>query len=115
MPKKEKDLPDAYERFRDRFGAHSDMMDYVGEMVSKSVPLDEKTRHLVKLGIAAGAGLSGAVKAHARQALKAGATEKEVESVAALCLTTLGLPRTVTVFEWITEEKAVAAEKKKRS
>jgi alkylhydroperoxidase/carboxymuconolactone decarboxylase family protein YurZ len=108
------ELPDAYEAFRTRFGAHIDMLDTVGEMVTQSVGMDAKTRHLVKLGIAAGAGLTGAVKAHARQALKAGATADQVEGVALLCLTTIGLPRSVAVLQWIAEEKRLAEEKRKR-
>lgn len=112
MPKSE--LPDAYESFRERFGAHIDMLDTVGEMVSQSVGMDQKTKHLVKLGIAAGAGLTGAVKAHSRQALKAGASPEQVEGVALLCLTTIGLPRSVAVLQWIREERSHSEERKKR-
>jgi alkylhydroperoxidase/carboxymuconolactone decarboxylase family protein YurZ len=64
-------------------------------------PLDEKTRRLVKLGVAAGAMRRGAVTSAARKARAAGATDGEVEQVVALAATTLGFPSAVAVFDWI--------------
>lgn len=99
-----RELPESFERFSERYGALMEGFNSIGSSIHESVPLDEKTRHLVKLGISAGAGLSGGVKAHARRALEAGAKREEVEAVAILSLTTLGLPRSVAVYRWIREE-----------
>lgn len=64
-------------------------------------PLDEKTRRLVKLGVAAGALRQGAVSSAARKARAAGATEDELMQVVALAASTLGFPSTVAVFSWL--------------
>lgn len=64
-------------------------------------PLDEKTRRLIKLGIAAGAMRQGAVSSAARKARAAGASDAEVEQVVALAASTLGFPAAVAVFDWI--------------
>ena len=57
--------------------------------------------HLVKLGMAMGAGSEGAVHSHVRRALAAGATPAQVRHVAALAVPTLGFPTAVAAFTWI--------------
>ena len=66
-------------------------------------PLDEKTRRLVKLGIAIGCMRQGAVSSAARKARAAGASPEEIRQVVALAASTLGFPSTVAVFTWIEE------------
>jgi alkylhydroperoxidase/carboxymuconolactone decarboxylase family protein YurZ len=69
----------------------------------KDGPLDEKTRRLVKLGIAVGCMRKGAVSSAARKARGAGASQDEIRQVVALAASTLGFPSTVAVFTWIEE------------
>jgi AhpD family alkylhydroperoxidase len=64
-------------------------------------PLTERERRLVKLAIATGGRLEGAVKSHARQARAAGVSDEEIDHVALLALTTIGLPSTVAARSWI--------------
>src|SRR3990170_6724289 len=64
-------------------------------------PLDDRTRRLVKLAIAVGGRLEGAVRAHARQARASGVTDAELDHVILLALTTTGLPSTVAARTWI--------------
>lgn len=64
-------------------------------------PLDGKSRHLVKLGIAIGARYRGAVQSQLRQSLEAGATREEVEQVALLAGTTVGFPSSVAALQWM--------------
>jgi len=64
-------------------------------------PLDEKTRRLVKLGIAIGARQEGAVHSSVRKALALGITPEELEQVVALAAGTLGMPATVAAFTWV--------------
>jgi alkylhydroperoxidase/carboxymuconolactone decarboxylase family protein YurZ len=64
-------------------------------------PIDEKTRRLIKLGIAIGAMREGAVHSNVRKALALGITLEEIEQVIALAAGTLGLPSTVAVFSWV--------------
>ena len=61
----------------------------------------EKEAELVKLALALGSRLEGAVHSHARRALEAGASEAQVRGVALLGLTTLGLPHTMMGTSWI--------------
>ena len=61
----------------------------------------EKDAELVKLALAVGSRLEGAVHSHARRALEAGATAAQVRGVALLGLTTLGFPQTMMGTSWI--------------
>src|SRR5574337_886273 len=54
--------------------------------------IDKKSQHLIKLGIAIGAGREGAVHSHARRAKKAGFTNEQIYHTALLSITTLGWP-----------------------
>jgi alkylhydroperoxidase/carboxymuconolactone decarboxylase family protein YurZ len=94
-------LPDVYVRFRERFSGVSPALDTLGASVDGAGPLDERTRRLVKLGIAAGTGSAGAVRSNARRALQAGATKEEVLHVVALTITTAGFPAAVAAFSWV--------------
>ncbi len=64
-------------------------------------PLDERTRRLVKLGIAIGARREGAVHSSVRKALALGITAEELEQVVALAAGTLGMPATVAAYCWV--------------
>jgi alkylhydroperoxidase/carboxymuconolactone decarboxylase family protein YurZ len=64
-------------------------------------PLDERTRRLVKLAIAVGARLEGAVRSHTWQAKERGISEAEIDHVVLLSLTTIGLPSMVAARTWV--------------
>ena len=96
-------LPDVYIRFRERFPAVSSAMDVLGANTDDAGPLDERTRRLVKLGIAAGVGAEGAVRSNVRRALQAGASQEEVLHVVALTISTAGFPAVVAAFSWASE------------
>lgn len=66
-------------------------------------PLDARTRHLVKLGVATALQLEGAVKSHCRQALDAGASAEEVRHAVMLSLTTSGFSRMIAALGWVGE------------
>ena len=72
-------------------------------------PLDEKTRRLVKLAIAVGAGSEGATHSAVRHAEEAGITAPEMEHVVLLCITSVGLPAAGRALSWIHDRKAAAA------
>jgi alkylhydroperoxidase/carboxymuconolactone decarboxylase family protein YurZ len=74
-------------------------------------PLDEKSCRLVKLGIAIGAKQVGAVHSSVRKGLATGITTEEMEQVAALAASTLGMPATVAAFNWVREEIEKAGSK----
>lgn len=66
-------------------------------------PLDEKTRRLVKLGIAIAARHEGAVHSAARHAIEAGCTPDELFHVAILAITTVGWPSAYAAMTWIND------------
>lgn len=64
-------------------------------------PLDAKTRRLVKLGIALGAGTEGGVHAQVRNAVAEGITPAELRHAVLLALTTVGFPGTMAALAWV--------------
>jgi len=96
-------LPRAYQTFQKRYSKVFKAYEALGGAAHESGPLDAKTRELVKLGLAIGGRLEGAVRSHAYRALEAGATAKEIEHVVLLTVTTSGFPTAVAAFTWIEE------------
>jgi 4-carboxymuconolactone decarboxylase len=97
MPK----LPGRYQQFRDEFPRISRAYDEVSRLTGEAGPLDEKSVQLIKLGMAMAMGQEGAVHSHARRALDAGATRKELRHVGLLALTTVGFPRMMAGLSWV--------------
>jgi len=91
---------DFAQRFPDLAQAHQQM----GEAARHAGPLDERTQHLVKIGICLGAGLESAMRSHVRRAIAAGATREQIEHAVALGMTTCGFPRTVAAWRWVGEQ-----------
>jgi alkylhydroperoxidase/carboxymuconolactone decarboxylase family protein YurZ len=89
--------PTFYMQFRDHHPAIVKAYEALGDACRAAGPLAEKHAELVKLGLAAGAGLEGAIHSHARRALAAGATRDEVRHVGLLAITTLGFPGAMAI------------------
>ena len=104
-------LPKAFETFRARYRRVYEAYEALGGAAHEAGPLDTKTRELVKLAIAIGGRLEGAVRSHAKRALDAGATAREIHHVILLAITTSGLPTAVAAFTWV--EDALGRPKKK--
>ena len=94
-------LPKAFETFRKRYRSVYKAYEALGGAAHEAGPLDQKTRELVKLGIAIGGRLEGAVRSHAKRALDSGATAQEIHHVILLAITTSGLPTAVAAFTWV--------------
>jgi AhpD family alkylhydroperoxidase len=94
-------LPKPYQRFRQQNAAVVAAHEAMGEACAKAGPLDPKTRELVRLAVAIGGRLEGAVHSHARRALEAGASPGEIRHVVALAAPTLGFPATVAASTWV--------------
>jgi len=75
----------------------------LGAVTQAAGPLPPKTRALVKLAIAVGARLEGAVHSHTRRALEAGCTAEEIRHVVLMATTTLGFPGMMSTFSWVDE------------
>jgi AhpD family alkylhydroperoxidase len=95
------DLPQPFQRFRAQSPAVVTAYEALGEACARAGPLDPKTRELLKLALAIGARLEGAVHSHARRALEAGASRAEIQHVIVLAAPTLGFPTTVAVSTWV--------------
>jgi 4-carboxymuconolactone decarboxylase len=96
-------LPGLVETFRERHGAVWEGYEALSAATEAAGPLDERTRRLVKLGIAIGARLEGATHSHVRKCLAAGVPAAEIEHAVVLAFTTIGLPNTMAAYGWVRE------------
>ena len=96
--------PKTYQAFVQRYPELARAWDIVAEAGHEG-PLDERTRLLVKLGIAVGALREGAVHSAARKARAAGVADAALEQVVALATSTLGFPSTVAAWSWVREDR----------
>ena len=96
-------LPDIYRTFRESFPDVATALDELAARVDRAGPLDERTRRLIKLGMAIAAESPGAVRSNVRKALRAGDSVEEIRHVATLAITTCGFPTAVAGTEWIEE------------
>jgi alkylhydroperoxidase/carboxymuconolactone decarboxylase family protein YurZ len=55
----------------------------------------------VKLALAVGARLEGAVHSHTRRAVEAGCSADEIRHVILLSTTTIGFPSMMATFSWV--------------
>jgi alkylhydroperoxidase/carboxymuconolactone decarboxylase family protein YurZ len=94
-------LPAPFKKFIDRYPKISRIYEELALACHEAGPLDEKTRRLVKLGIAIGHQSEGATKSHARRALEGGATAEEVRHTVLLALTTAGFPAMTAAALWV--------------
>lgn len=63
-------------------------------------PLNRKTRELIKVGIAVGAGLETATQRHAIMARENGASDAEIYQTVLMAMTTCGHPKTAAGWAW---------------
>ena len=94
-------LPAGYLQFQTRYPKVFQAYDALGAATAEAGPLADKTRALVKLAIAAGGQMEGAVHSHTRRALEAGCSAEEIYHVALLGTTTLGFPTMMKTFSWV--------------
>jgi alkylhydroperoxidase/carboxymuconolactone decarboxylase family protein YurZ len=95
--------PAAFVQFINRFPKLGNAWDVMREAETEAGPMDEKTRRLVKLAIAAATQAEGATHSAARKARGAGVSLEEMEQVVALAASTIGLPNAVKIYRWIRE------------
>lgn len=100
-PLAQKRLPKPVEDFRKRYPDVWAAFNQLGDQCHSAGSLDEKTRRLVKVALSIGAGLEGATHSAVRNAKKAGITSDEINHVAVLAVSTLGLPAAIRAFTWV--------------
>ena len=108
-------LPQAYEKFKKTYPKVWQAYDRLGGLIHDSAPIDKKNRELLKLALAIGARLEGAVHSHTRRALAQGARAEEIRHVALLGLTTLGFPHTIAALTWVEDDLPRAKRRARKS
>jgi len=94
-------LPGRYVLFQKEYPEVFQAYDALGNATATAGPLEGKTRALVKLALAIGAQLEGAVHSHTRRAVEAGCSAEEIRHVALLGTTTLGFPSMMKTMSWV--------------
>ena len=94
-------LPGRYLQFQKKHPKVFQAYDALGAATAGAGPLSDKTRALVKLAIAAGGQMEGAVHSHTRRAVEAGCSAEEIYHVALLGTTTLGFPTMIKILSWM--------------
>ena len=97
-------LPQPLQEFIKKYPDIWQAYENLGDKCHEAGPLDEKTRRLVKLGIAIGARLEWAVHSHSKRALRGKISKEEILHVALLAITTIGFPSTIAAITWIKDE-----------
>jgi alkylhydroperoxidase/carboxymuconolactone decarboxylase family protein YurZ len=90
-------LPNFYARFRETYPEVAKAYEALGEAAREAGPLRPKEAAMVKLALACGAHIEGAIHSHVRRALEAGAKPEEIRHVALLAITTLGFPTAMKI------------------
>ena len=96
----DKKLPSAYRQFATEQPKLIGAYEAVSEACLTEGPLSRKSAELVKIGIAVGARLEGAVHSHVKRAREAGATPDEIRHAVRLALTTIGFPTMMAALSW---------------
>src|SRR2546430_9709140 len=99
-----RELPKPIEEIRKLYPTVWKAFNDLGDRCHEAGPLDEKSRRLVKLALSIGAGLEGATHSAVRSARKAGIKQEEIDHVAVLAVSTLGLPSPPRAFTWIRDK-----------
>jgi len=95
------ELPSAAGTVADEHPEVWDAFARLGAAVSAAGPLDDRTKRLVKVALAMGAGTVGGTHSHVRRALAEGLTAEELNHIALLAVPTLGWPHAVAALTWV--------------
>lgn len=103
-------LPKPFARFQKNHPEMAEAYEALSAACHAAGPLSPRERALVKLAVAVGARLEGAVHAQVRKGLKAGLSPEDVRHAVYLSLTTIGFPSMMAALTWVgdllpTEEK----------
>ena len=96
-------LPDIYKVFKQQFPEVAGAYDALAVSCHQWGPLDERTRRLIKVGIAIGLSSEGAVRSHARRALQEGISPDELRHAVLMAFTTAGYPTMMASMKWVDE------------
>lgn len=95
--------PKYYKDLKKRYPEVARSHDQLAQDCAKAGPLNKKTQHLVKLGIAIGIGSEGDVQNLTAQALADGISPDEIRHAVLLSVTTAGFPAMIVAMQWAEE------------
>ena len=98
-----KQLPKAVNQFRKRHPKVWKAFNELGERCHEAGPLDEKSRRLVKLAMSIGAGPGRRYALGGPKRTQSRVTPDEIDHVAVLAISTLGLPAATRAMTWISD------------
>jgi alkylhydroperoxidase/carboxymuconolactone decarboxylase family protein YurZ len=94
-------VPKNVEQFKQDHAEVWNAFTALADACHRSGPLDERSRRLVKVALAVGAGLEGGTHSAVRHALASGISPQEIRQVALLTITTTGFPSAMRALTWI--------------
>ena len=95
--------PEYFQNLRQRYPEVAQSFDHLAGACSAAGPLDERTQHLVKMGIAIGQGSEGDVQNLAMQALGDSISPDEIRHAVLMATTTAGFPAMIVAMQWVEE------------
>ena len=98
-----KELPEFLREVIKKYPRLWESYENLGKEIGSVKGLDERGQRLVKLGIAIGAKMEGAVHSHVRKCKKAGISDDEIYHCALLGITTIGWPSAMAALSWIND------------
>ncbi len=93
-------LPSSIQNLRKSYPAVWKHFEQLGEACHEAGPLDERTRRIAKVAIAAAAQTEGGLHSAVRTARAAGVSAEEIRHAILLTLTTIGFPRAMAALSW---------------
>lgn len=97
----EEKLPEHFQRLTKANPEIYQAFEELGRRLHESGPLSERERRLVKLAIAVGLGMEGAVHSAVRFAVAGGCSRDDMVHVVNLAITTIGWPRASAAMSWV--------------
>jgi AhpD family alkylhydroperoxidase len=98
--------PKHYNRLAKRYPEFAAAVEKLGDTVKHAGPLDPKVAELIQLAAAAAVGSEGSVHSHTRRALRAGATQEEINHAILLLTSTIGFPSVAAALSWVDDADA---------
>ncbi len=93
-------IPERFQKFAMTYPRIANAYESFAGECHKAGPLNERDRSLVKLGIAAGSHMEGAVHSQVRKALDTGVRPDEIRHAILLASTAIGFPRMMAALTW---------------
>jgi alkylhydroperoxidase/carboxymuconolactone decarboxylase family protein YurZ len=98
-----KELPEFLQEVIKKYSGLWESYEGLSKAVASVEGLDERSQRLVKLGIAIGSKMEGAVHSHVRKSKKAGISDDAIYHCALLGITTIGWPSAIAALSWVND------------